>query len=368
MNSTIQKQASGLNSKFTQTDLNFSNYIADIKNIIRRSRHDLNGSDKEVILEANSPFEMRPENYDGEKAILLVHGLLDSPFTLRDIGEYFLKKGFLVRAILLPGHGTVPGDLLETNELEWIKASEFGMKSLRKEARKIYYFGFSTGGSLGLYHALSGETLEGLIVIAPALKLKPLIHYPSYFLKWIRYLFKWDKWIFQKSNYNYAKYQYYPAKLANDLEGLIQKINHFPNAQLQIPLFMVLSEDDETIDSQAAVQFFLKQKNPKNHLIYYSTLNISFEDERITVLNSVYKEKNILSFSHICLPVSPDNVYYGEQGEYQDSVYKNAQSNACIVYKGALNLRSKKYSAFQRLTYNPDFEGMMERITRYFFI
>ncbi|MGI9500774.1 MAG: hypothetical protein ACR2P3_12090, partial [Geminicoccaceae bacterium] len=72
-----------------------------------------------VEVAAVGPFELRPTpdggdckgnadaNYD--RGILLIHGLNDTPFSMWDLGSRFAKACYLVRGVLLPGHGTVPG-------------------------------------------------------------------------------------------------------------------------------------------------------------------------------------------------------------------------------------------------------------------
>ena len=44
---------------------------------------------------------------------------------MRDVGQHYAEQGYLVRCILLPGHGTIPADLLTTSPTEWLKATEF---------------------------------------------------------------------------------------------------------------------------------------------------------------------------------------------------------------------------------------------------
>src|SRR3990167_5170318 len=79
--------------------LPFSDYIQKIRHIIAHARQDLDQRAKWII-EANSPFELRPDNKPTRGA-LLIHGLLDSPFIMRDIAERFRDQGYLVRSILL---------------------------------------------------------------------------------------------------------------------------------------------------------------------------------------------------------------------------------------------------------------------------
>ena len=42
-------------------------------------------------------------------AVVLLHGLTDSPFSLRHIARRYRDRGFVAIGIRLPGHGTVPG-------------------------------------------------------------------------------------------------------------------------------------------------------------------------------------------------------------------------------------------------------------------
>ncbi len=59
----------------------------------------------------NAPFEIEPKDPSG-KAILLVHGLSDSPYSFVDVANKLADQGFLVRVPLLPGHGAKPSDLM----------------------------------------------------------------------------------------------------------------------------------------------------------------------------------------------------------------------------------------------------------------
>ena len=87
-----------------------------------------------AVVEDRAPFELAPERRrcgrpaDGgyEKAALLIHDLGGTSYEMRDVARAFADACYLVRAILLPGHGTVPGDLLTWST---------GSGSMRREAR-----------------------------------------------------------------------------------------------------------------------------------------------------------------------------------------------------------------------------------------
>lgn len=119
--------------------------------MIKSARTDLNSAKKEQIISWNSPFILDIDDkkcIGKKKGILVIHGLSDSPFTSRDIANYFNQNCFTVYSILLTGHGTRPGDLLKISYKDWIKQVEYGVKELAKKVDKIYISGFSTGGAL----------------------------------------------------------------------------------------------------------------------------------------------------------------------------------------------------------------------------
>jgi alpha-beta hydrolase superfamily lysophospholipase len=56
----------------------------------------------------NHSYELTPAT-PPRGAVLLVHGLSDSPYSMRGIAQVFFDQGFDVVVLRLPGHGTIPG-------------------------------------------------------------------------------------------------------------------------------------------------------------------------------------------------------------------------------------------------------------------
>src|SRR5688572_17767016 len=54
--------------------------------------------------EKTAPFELG----SGDDACLLLHGFTGSPWDMRPLGERLSERGYAVRAIRLPGHGSTP--------------------------------------------------------------------------------------------------------------------------------------------------------------------------------------------------------------------------------------------------------------------
>ena len=99
-------------------------------------------AEMDKIVDGNAPFELKPpagcpsgHGKPYRRGILLTHGLTDSPYSMRALGSFFQKNCFRVMAILLPGHGTQPGDLLDIHWQEWAKAEAYGTDATRCRGR-----------------------------------------------------------------------------------------------------------------------------------------------------------------------------------------------------------------------------------------
>ena len=107
---------------------------------------------------------------------LLLHGLTDSPYSLRALGAKLHELGYHVVGLRLPGHGTVPAALKKTRWQDWAAASRLALAHLAAEVgdRPIHVAGYSTGAGLALdlaITALDNQTTRpaSLILVSPAI-------------------------------------------------------------------------------------------------------------------------------------------------------------------------------------------------------
>lgn len=369
-------QPSGFNNQFYGEGLSFQDYISQMRNIILEARCDLNSENAHRIIDANSPFIFEPiqdqQHTTSENGILFIHGLFDSPYFLSDIAKHLSFKNFITYSVLLPGHGTIPGDLLNINYAEWIKAVNYGIRCLASRVKNIFIVGFSLGGTLAIHHALQHKLCKGLILLAPALKTKSLLRY--YIVRHHK-LFSWirdkTKWYHIAEQINFAKYNSY-AFNAGYQACLVMEETHdlITKQSLNVPIFIITSQDDETVSNQAVINFFMQQKHQQSRMLCYTSQQNVFSDDRIIIRNSYFPEKKILGFSHTCLSVSPTNIYFGEHSNYKDFThYKNTlPKNSTEIYAGAVTPENLKSHTMQRLTYNPDFENMLSLLEDFLFV
>ena len=85
-----------------------------------------------------------------EKAIVLVHGLTDSPYFMTAIGDYFFTTlGYNVYLPLLHCHGLKEPKGMEGVKLdEWKSNVNFALDVAASKANQVAIGGFSTGGTL----------------------------------------------------------------------------------------------------------------------------------------------------------------------------------------------------------------------------
>lgn len=362
------------------SQLPFHDYIAQCRRIIEEHRIDISQDNplSKIIIEANSPFELVPtiahkvDNYYPYGALLL-HGLFDSPFSLKDIGLKLQNAGIFSRSILLPGHGTKPQDLLNVSYHSWIQAMRYGFETMRKEVKQIYLIGYSTGAALSVYQALQDADIAGIILLSPAIRIKVPV---NIFVAWqrLRRLISPNrKWLFREDEIDYAKYSSIPFKAIDQINRLTQAVRELYQAQrLDAPVFLVISREDETVSSDQALGFFKSLKNLESKMLLYSSWVHAYPDHRITARASDQFGKQISHFSHSSIPFSPNNFHYGREGDYAFASHAHQHKNIYGAYTrieiSASDLLYKLNiirHPRRELTYNPDFDYMAEEIIKF---
>lgn len=377
-------QPSGLNSRFTDDGVAFGEYTKRTRTMISRARTDLNGSNGKDIVDANAPFELKPPAHcpagikkQYRRGILLTHGLTDSPYFMRPLGSFFQENCFRVMAIVLPGHGTRPGDLLDVTWEEWAKAIAYGTNALAKEVDEVHLAGFSTGGTLSIYQSLDDARIKGIFLFSPAVAVTPF----AFIANWHK-AYSWavheGKWLDVMKDEDPFKYESFPKNAADQIHLLTKEARSRLNGRkITIPVFIAASADDATVDTSATLEFFKQAVNPRSKMVFYSSKVASFpaglDVSRVEVINSAVPGRKILSSAHTAILLPPSDPHYGVNGAYASCLHyypKHMERyRACKSgngnYLGELTDDNLKNGTMQRLMFNPHFDGLKVSMNKF---
>ena len=342
----------------------FAGYINDTRTWLEANRAFITHN-KALELDSNSPFELLPaSNTTKKKGILLVHGLGDSPYSFVDIAPVLAQQGFLVRAILLPGHGSKPADLIQIHMEDWQTAVAHHAQLLASEVDELWLGGFSTGANLITSWALQQNpgTVSGMLLFSPGYKPKSSLVALSPALSYFK------DWADIDLTSNYVRYDSLAVNGAGEYYKTSKAVRHdLEHKPVPFPVLMTISENDSVIDAHTVLHLFESRfTNPRSQLVWYGPPPET-KDTRVSVFDSSIPELNISNFSHMNVLFAPANHYYGEKGSYR--MCDNGQTlQANEKCPGAKNIW---YSAWgyreegkihARLTWNPYFAELEKSI------
>ena len=104
----------------------------------------------------NRSYVLEPEGTP-VGVVVLLHGLTDSPYSLRHVAQRFRERGFVAIGVRMPGHGTVPAGLTDVRWEDWMAATRLAVREARKRVpapAPLHLIGFSNGGALAMKYSL----------------------------------------------------------------------------------------------------------------------------------------------------------------------------------------------------------------------
>ena len=329
------------------------------------SRHREFISDNQTLeLDMNAPFILKAAQ-PSSKAILLIHGLGDSPYYFSDLGRSLQQQGFDVFVLLLPGHGSKPSDLLLPRYQDWQQIVDVYSNQLKARYPEFWLGGFSTGANLATIHTLEQGGISGLLLFSPGFQ----SHIP--FLEKLSPLVAsiWD-WAWITREDNLARYSSAPINATIAYSDSASTVRaRLKQQQLDIPTYIVMSEADSVIDPQATIELFKERfTHPANRMTLYGEMPV--EQEKILVKSMRLPEYQISTGSHMSPLFAPDNPYYGRKGQKRmcrnglNSTEKQRCEQGDAVWFSAWGY-SEEDKIHARLTWNPYYQEMLEQISHF---
>ncbi len=154
-------------------------------------------------------------------AVVLLHGLTDSPYSLRHVARRYQQDGFVAVAIRLPGHGTVPAGLVDVEWEAWSEATRLAVREARRRAGPdvpLHVVGFSNGGALAMKYALDAlddkalARPDRLVLFSPMIGVTSLARFAGLFgLPALLPRFAKAAWLGIVPEFNPFKYNSFPV-------------------------------------------------------------------------------------------------------------------------------------------------------------
>ena len=347
---------------------------------------------------------------------VLLHGLSDSPYTMRSTAETLVNADYSVVIPRMPGHGFAVGGLVQTRWEDWVAVVRIAVRhavKLQGGDQQLLLVGYSIGGLLAVDYALYCDDIadlpcpDGLVLMSPAIAVTSLAAASNLHavITWMPY-FEKSKWQTILPEIDPFKFTSFPMQAAWEiykLSGRTQKqLSKADKVARLPPILTFQSVVDNTVSARAIVTD-LYDKLPANgsELVVYdvnrsSTVlhlmkNMPFDPAvyfesvaplkfGVTVLRNRHRHgrevesftlaagelkptvesteyawpSGVFSLSHIAVPFPTDDQVYGDGSSQSDD-------DPRIVF-GALAPRGEQGvlrlspAYFLRTRYNPFFE------------
>jgi alpha-beta hydrolase superfamily lysophospholipase len=371
----------------------------------------------------NHSFELSSEK--PLAGILMLHGMSDSPYSLRSLGERLQAAGAWVVGLRVPGHGTAPSGLVEVRWQDMAAAVRLAMRHLSASAggRPLYIVGYSNGGALAVEYALSTledselPRAEGLVLISPAIGVTPAAALAVWQARLGHLLglekLAWNSILPEYDPYKYGSFavnagdQVY--RLTREIRGRLERLGQSGELARFPPVLAFQSVVDATVSAPALVDGLFGKLPPGGHeLVLFDvnrvtdvepllssdpaaeieamlrdrdlTFTLSFlanetEDSVQLVLHQkragetaigasptgLFWPEGIYSLSHVALPFPPADPLYGGD-ESEQSPGLRLGNLALRGERGTLRLAA---SDMLRLRWNPFYSYLESRLLQF---
>jgi len=368
----------------------------------------------------NRSFELSAPSPIG--GALLIHGLTDSPYSMRRTAEILHAEGFSVVGLRLPGHGTAPSALCRAEVADWSAAVRIAYAHLLSKVDgdvRILVAGYSNGGALAL--DLSLETLDDeklrtpdqIVLFSPAIGITraAALARAHHVLSWMPWFSKLG-WSGVEPEFDPFKYNSFPTdagyqthvltrSIRARLAGLGARADAFP------PVLAFMSLADATVLVEAVVSgLFDRLINPQSELVVFdinrqAKMRDFFRTDpagrlrslterkttpyRLTVISNMDEATDSLeewsrpagateavisnlelewprgfySLSHVAVPFAPDDPIYGVLPNLEESY---GIQIGRLEPRGEKGLLSVPADQINRLRSNPFFPYIEQRL------
>ena len=201
-------------------------------------------------------------------AVVLLHGLTDSPYSLRHIARRYAEHGYVAIGIRLPGHGTVPAGLTDVRWEDWAAATRLAVREARRRVpapAPLHLVGFSNGGALAVQYSLDAiedpslPRADRLVLLTPMIGITRFARFAGFAGLPARLpAFAKAAWLSNMPEFNPFKYNSFPVngarqsyRLTDALQAQIQRLGRDGKLSTMPPVLTFQSVIDFTVSTPA---------------------------------------------------------------------------------------------------------------------
>jgi alpha-beta hydrolase superfamily lysophospholipase len=201
-------------------------------------------------------------------AVVLLHGLTDSPYSLRHVARRYADRGFVAIGMRLPGHGTVPAGLTDVRWEDWSAATRLAVREARRRVpapAPLHLVGFSNGGALAVKYALDAiedpalPRADRLVLFTPMIGITRFAAFAGLAgLPALLPPFAGAAWLSNMPEFNPFKYNSFPVngarqsyRLTDMLQAQIERLGRAGRLGTLPPILTFQSVIDFTVSTPA---------------------------------------------------------------------------------------------------------------------
>ena len=235
------------------------------------------------------------EHQDPTAGVLLLHGLSDSPYSMRALGQRLHAAGASVLVLRIPGHGTAPSGLVETRWQDMAAAVRLAAQHLTAitPGKPLYLVGYSNGGALSIEYALASideaslPRASGIVLLSPEIGISGVAALAVWQAR-LGHLLGLEKvaWNSVLPEYDPFKYGSFPVNagdLAHRITTHIQRQVKTMQTRLKDlpPILAFQSSVDATVTPQALVENLFAHLPRGGHELVLFDINRAHIDEAV---------------------------------------------------------------------------------------
>lgn len=360
--------------------------------------------------------------------VLMIHGMSDSPYSLRAMAQTMHHSGAYVVGLRVPGHGTAPSGLLTVTWQDMAAAVQLAVRHLavQSKGQPLYIVGYSNGGALAVNYEL--ETLEDdslpsvdrLTLISPEIGLTKVAAFAVWQARLGRLLgldkLAWNSLQPEYDPYKYGSFAVNAGDVAYRLTAEIQSKINILTASGKIkdlsPILAFSSIVDATVSVPALLDGLFNRLPPGEHELVLFDINLHSDIQSLLKWNPKHLVKalrrnpdrnyllglvtnkspnsnetilqtlrpgsetttevdldqawpsGVYSLTHVALPFPPDDPVYGGEASAEHSGIQLGHTDL----RGERGTLAISASERLRLRWNPFYDFLEDKTLAFFSI